>query len=32
MLSGVLWPLAALGSITSGEMFAKDDEITVSPR
>ena len=32
MLSGVLWPLAALTSITSGEMFAKDDEITVSPR
>ena len=32
MLSGVLWRLAALSSITSGEMFAKDDEITVSPR
>ena len=32
MLSGVLWPLAALSSITSGEMFAKEDEITVSPR
>ena len=32
MLSGVLCPLAALTSITSGEMFAKDDEITVSPR
>ncbi|MBE9095087.1 Photosystem I reaction center subunit III [Tychonema sp. LEGE 07203] len=32
MLSGVLWPLAAVKEITSGEMFAKDDEITVSPR
>jgi photosystem I subunit 3 len=32
MLSGVLWPLAALKEATSGEMFAKDDEITVSPR
>lgn len=32
MLSGVLWPLAALKEITTGEMFAKDDEITVSPR
>ncbi|MDQ2098596.1 MAG: Photosystem I reaction center subunit III [Tychonema bourrellyi B0820] len=32
MLSGFLWPVAALKEITSGEMFAKDDEITVSPR
>jgi photosystem I subunit 3 len=32
MLTGFLWPLAALKEITSGEMFAKDDEITVSPR
>ncbi|PSB05567.1 Photosystem I reaction center subunit III [filamentous cyanobacterium Phorm 46] len=32
MLSGVLWPLAAIKELTSGEMFAKDDEITVSPR
>jgi len=32
MLSGFLWPLAALKEITTGEMFAKDDEITVSPR
>jgi photosystem I subunit 3 len=32
MLSGVLWPLAAVKEITTGEMFAKDDEITVSPR
>ena len=32
MLGGFLWPLAALKEITTGEMFAKDDEITVSPR
>jgi photosystem I subunit III len=32
MLTGFLWPLAALKEITTGEMFAKDDEITVSPR
>ncbi|MDJ0553722.1 MAG: Photosystem I reaction center subunit III [Microcoleaceae cyanobacterium MO_207.B10] len=32
MLTGFLWPLAALGEITSGKMFAKDNEITVSPR
>lgn len=32
MLSGFLWPLAALKEITTGEMFAKEDEITVSPR
>ncbi|VXD15141.1 Photosystem I reaction center subunit III [Planktothrix serta PCC 8927] len=32
MLSGFLWPLAALKEITTGEMFAKDNEITVSPR
>lgn len=32
MLSGFLWPLAALKEFTTGEMFAKDDEITVSPR
>jgi photosystem I subunit III len=32
MLGGFLWPLAALKEITSGEMFASDDEITVSPR
>ena len=32
MLSGFLWPLAALKELTSGEMFAKEDEITVSPR
>lgn len=32
MLGGFVWPLAALKEITTGEMFAKDDEITVSPR
>lgn len=32
MLGGFLWPLAALKEITTGEMFASDDEITVSPR
>jgi len=32
MLGGFLWPLAALKEMTTGEMFAKDDEITVSPR
>jgi photosystem I subunit 3 len=32
MLTGFLWPLAALKEITTGEMFARDDEITVSPR
>ncbi|PSN19318.1 Photosystem I reaction center subunit III [filamentous cyanobacterium CCP5] len=31
-LSGFAWPLAAFKDIASGEMFAKDDEITVSPR
>ena len=31
-LGGALWPLAALQEASSGEMFAKDDEITVSPR
>ncbi len=32
MLTGPLWPLLALKEITTGEMFAKDDEIPVSPR
>lgn len=32
MLGGFLWPLAAVGEITSGKMFAKENEITVSPR
>ena len=31
-LSGFSWPVAAAKDIISGEMFAKDDEITVSPR
>ncbi len=32
MLSGFAWPLTAFKDIASGAMFAKDDEITVSPR
>ena len=32
MMTGFIWPLAALKEITSGEMFAKNTEITVSPR
>ncbi|MDY7021674.1 MAG: Photosystem I reaction center subunit III [Cyanobacteriota bacterium] len=32
MLGGFIWPLAALKEATSGEMFAEDNEITVSPR
>lgn len=32
MLGGFIWPLAALKEMTTGEMFAKDNEITVSPR
>ena len=31
-LGAATWPLAAFGQMTSGAMFAKDDEITVSPR
>lgn len=31
-LAGASWPLVAFKDIASGEMFAKDDEITVSPR
>jgi len=31
-LTGFAWPLAAAKDILSGEMFAKDNEITVSPR
>jgi photosystem I subunit 3 len=31
-LSGFAWPLVAFKDIASGAMFAKDDEITVSPR
>lgn len=32
MLSGFLWPLAALKEFTTGELTAKDSEIPVSPR
>jgi photosystem I subunit 3 len=32
MLGGFIWPLAALKEISTGEMFAKDEEVTVSPR
>lgn len=32
MLGGFIWPLAAFKEAASGEMFAKDTEITVSPR
>ncbi|NER82873.1 MAG: Photosystem I reaction center subunit III [Leptolyngbya sp. SIO1D8] len=31
-LSGFAWPLAAAKDMMSGEMFANDNEITVSPR
>ena len=31
-LAGAAWPLAAFKDMVSGAMFAKDDEITVSPR
>ncbi|ASC73802.1 Photosystem I reaction center subunit III [Halomicronema hongdechloris C2206] len=31
-LSGFAWPLTAFRDIASGEMFAKDTEIPVSPR
>lgn len=32
MLSGFLWPLAAVKELTTGELTAKDDEIPVSVR
>ncbi|BAC09963.1 photosystem I reaction center subunit III [Thermosynechococcus vestitus] len=32
MLTGFAWPLAALKELASGELTAKDNEITVSPR
>ncbi|MBD2184486.1 Photosystem I reaction center subunit III [Planktothrix sp. FACHB-1355] len=32
VLTGPLWPLLALKEITTGEMFAKEEEIPVSPR
>ncbi|HIK13624.1 MAG TPA: Photosystem I reaction center subunit III [Oscillatoriaceae cyanobacterium M33_DOE_052] len=31
-LGAAIWPLAAFGEAASGAMFAKDNEITVSPR
>jgi photosystem I subunit 3 len=31
-LSGFTWPLAAIKELTTGELVAKDNEITVSPR
>lgn len=32
MVTGFAWPLLAIKEMVSGEMFAKDNEITVSPR
>jgi photosystem I subunit III len=32
MLGGFAWPIEALGELQSGELFAKDNEIPVSPR
>lgn len=32
MLTGFIWPLAAIKEALSGELYAKDDEIPVSPR
>lgn len=32
MLTGFTWPLAALREFTTGQMFAKEEEIPVSPR
>lgn len=32
MLAGFAWPLVAFKEMTTGEMFAKEEEITVSPR
>lgn len=32
MLTGFAWPLAALKEFTTGELLAKDSEVTVSPR
>jgi photosystem I subunit III len=32
VFQGPLWPLLALKELTTGELTAKDDEITVSPR
>ncbi|MEM1368945.1 MAG: Photosystem I reaction center subunit III [Cyanobacteria bacterium P01_H01_bin.15] len=32
MLSGFMWPLAAFGEFSSGQLAAKDGEIPISPR
>jgi photosystem I subunit III len=32
MLSGFAWPLVAFKELTTGELIAKDEEISVSPR
>jgi photosystem I subunit III len=32
MIGGFAWPAVALKEMTTGEMFAKENEITVSPR
>jgi photosystem I subunit 3 len=32
MLTGFIWPLAALKEALSGELYAKDNEIPISPR
>jgi photosystem I subunit 3 len=32
MLTGFLWPLAALGEFTSGQLVVKDSEVPTSPR
>lgn len=32
MLTGYVWPLLAFKELTTGELVAKNDEITVSPR
>jgi photosystem I subunit 3 len=32
MIGGFIWPLAAVGEFTSGQLTANDSEITVSPR
>lgn len=31
-LSGFIWPLAAIQALTSGELLASNDDITISPR
>jgi photosystem I subunit 3 len=32
MLTGFIWPLAALGELQSGQLLAPEKEVTVSPR